>query len=223
MKVAIIAIVGGSGSGKTWLARQLQRRLGARAGRLSLDDFYRDRSHLPAGVRARINFDHPRAIDWPHFRQCLKKIKTCQAVALPRYDFVTHARRATPRRWQPKPVVLVDGLWLLRRPELRRLYTVSVFLDCPAKLQLARRLARDQRERGRSPASVRYQFRTQVAPMDKQFVAPQKRWAKWKFGPAEMATAVMVLYQQERPAAQAPNRPAGQLNKRPANRHPAAR
>ena len=223
MKVTIVAIVGGSGSGKTWLARQLQRRLGARAGRLSLDDFYRDRSHLPAGVRARINFDHPRAIDWPLFRQCLEKIRNGQTVTLPRYDFVTHARRATPGRWQPKPVVLVDGLWLLRRPDLRRLYSVSVFLECPTKLQLARRLARDQRERGRSPASVRRQFRSQVAPMDKQFVAPQKRWAMWKLGPAEMATAVSALCQRGGLGSQPPNRPAGQFNKRPANRQPAAR
>ena len=193
--VAIVAIVGGSGSGKTWLARQLQRRLGARAGRLSLDDFYRDRSHLPARVRARINFDHPRAIDWPLFRQCLEKIKNGQTVLLPRYDFVTHARRATARRWRPKSVVLVDGLWLLRRPDLRRLYSLSVFLNCPLKLQLARRLARDQRERGRSPASVRRQFRSQVAPMDKKFVGPQKRWATWAFGTADMATAVTVLRQ----------------------------
>jgi uridine kinase len=175
--VKLIAITGGSGSGKTWLARRLQRRLGRRAGLLSLDDFYRDLSGLPPARRDRVNFDHPAAIDWPLFLRCLDEIRRGEPARLPRYDFATHTRHARPRRWRPRPVVLIDGLWLLHRPELRRLYALTLYLDCPEELRLARRLARDQAARGRSRASVLRQWRRQVRPMHQRHVAPQKKHA----------------------------------------------
>jgi uridine kinase len=177
MIVQFIAITGGSGSGKSWLARRLQRRLGRRAGILALDDFYRDRSALPPRQRRAFNFDHPAAIDWPLFRRCLEAIRRGETVPLPRYDFATHARQSRPRIWRARPVVLLDGLWLLHRPALRRLCALSVFVDCPENVRFERRLARDQRERGRSRASVRRQWRAQVRPMHERFVAPQARRA----------------------------------------------
>jgi uridine kinase len=181
--VRLIALTGGSGSGKSWLARRLQRRLGALAGILSLDDFYRDLSGLTLRQRAQVNFDHPDAIEWNLFHDCLERLQRGEAVRLPRYDFATHTRRARPRIWRPKPIVLLDGLWLLHRPELRGLYDLSLFCQCPAELRLARRLDRDQRERGRSRASVLRQFRTHVGPMHDQFVEPQARYANLLTGP----------------------------------------
>lgn len=184
--VHLVAIVGGSGAGKTWLARRLKRRLGQEAGVLSLDDFYRDLSGLPLRQRARANFDHPDAIEWALFQECLEGIQRGEQVRLPRYDFATHTRRLRPRLWRPRRVVLVDGLWLLHRPDLRRRHSWSVFVDCPAALRLSRRLERDQHERGRSRASILRQFRRQVGPMHDRFVEPQKRWADLVVRPAEM-------------------------------------
>ena len=180
----LVAITGGSGSGKSWLARRLKRRLGAQAGLLSLDDFYRDLSHLPLRERAKQNFDHPDAIEWSLFHDCLQRLQHGETLALPRYDFATHTRCAKPRRWHRRSVVLLDGLWLLHRPEMRRLYTLRVFCSCPAEVRLARRLERDQRERGRSRASILRQWRQQVAPMHDQFVEPQVRHADVVMGPA---------------------------------------
>ncbi len=177
MIVQFIAITGGSGSGKSWLARRLKRRLGKRAGILALDDFYRDRSALPPRQRRAFNFDQPAAIDWPLFRRCLEAIRRGETVLLPRYDFATHARRSRPRIWHARPVVLLDGLWLLHRPALRRLYALSVFVDCPDDVRCERRLARDRRERGRSRASVLRQWRAHVQPMHERFVATQARRA----------------------------------------------
>src|SRR5579862_7022667 len=117
----LVAIVGGSGAGKSWLAQQLQRRLGKEATRLCLDDFYRDRAHLPVAQRGQINFDHPRAIDWPLFEAILRACRAGRLLAVPRYDFSRHVRRRSPGWWRPKPVVLVEGLWLLRRASLRRM------------------------------------------------------------------------------------------------------
>jgi uridine kinase len=193
MTVHLIAIAGGSGSGKTWLASHLQRRLGRRAGRLSLDDFYRDRADLPASQRARINFDHPAAIDWALFRQCLQQIQRGEPTRLPRYDFTTHSRHPRPRLWRPKPVVLLDGLWLWHRPELRRLYACRVYVDCPENLRLARRLDRDQADRGRSRASVLRQWRLQVKPMHDRWVAPQRKQAEMIVMPELMKISLVRL------------------------------
>ena len=171
---SIVAIVGGSGSGKTWLAKKLKSRLGSCAGVLSMDDFYRDLSSLPASERAKVNFDHPSAIDWTLFSKCLKQIRHYERALIPRYDFASHTRGAESCVWRRKSVVLIDGLWLLRRSELRRNYSFSIFVDCPDKVRLARRIARDVRERGRAEASVRSQFQQCVQPMHSRFVQPQR-------------------------------------------------
>lgn len=169
----LVAIVGGSGSGKSRLAARLADALGAKAGCLSLDDFYLDRSHLSPARRARINFDHPRTIDWPAFESALRALKSGRSTRHPVYDFATHSRQRKASVLNPKPVILVDGLWLLHRPPLRRMFTLGIFLDCPARVRLGRRLARDLRSRGRTADSIRRQFRTTVEPMHRRYVAPQ--------------------------------------------------
>ena len=197
----ITAIVGGSGSGKTWLARKLKRRLGACAGVLSLDDFYRDLATLPMAARERVNFDHPAAIDWKLLAECLRRIQRGEKPRLPRYDFATHTRLAKPRVWRPHPIVLVDGLWLLRRAELRRAFGLSVFVECPDGVRLARRVARDVRDRGRAPEAVRRQFSEHVEPMRQRFVDPQRRWATCRVASPVSAAALDELLGKIRAAA----------------------
>jgi len=160
MTVHLVAIAGGSGSGKTWLARRLRRRLGSMMGLLSLDDFYHDLSTLPKRERDLRNFDDPAAIEWELFLQTLARIKRGEPAAIPRYDFASHTRRPRTRLWTPKPIVLLEGLWLLREPQARRLYSLSVYLNTPGEVRLQRRVARDRKE-----------------PMHERFVAPQARQA----------------------------------------------
>jgi uridine kinase len=176
-RTKLIAIVGGSGSGKTWLATKLAQALGPRATRLSLDDFYRDRSHLSPARRARLNFDHPRAVDWVALENVLRRLRSGHSARVPCYDFATHCRLPRTRTLAPSPILLLDGLWLLRRPLLRRWFALSIFVDCPRRARLRRRLARDRRGRARSRASVLEQFRATVEPMHRRFVEPQKRRA----------------------------------------------
>lgn len=173
----LIAITGGSGAGKTRLAGELQRALGANAARLSLDDFYLDRSALSPEERADINFDHPDAIDWPLFEQVLDDCRQGRPAPVPRYDFAAHLRSPSWEKFFPTPLVLVEGLWLFWQPRLLKWFDLKIFLDCPARRRLEQRLARDVSERGRSVGSVRAQFWETVAPMHEQFVAPQARWA----------------------------------------------
>lgn len=176
-RIRLIAITGGSGAGKTWLAERLQRALGAAASRLSLDDFYLDHSSLPPAEREEINFDHPDAIDWLRFEEVLADCRSGRPTRIPRYHFATHTRRPFCENFTPAPLVLVDGLWLLWHPRIHEWFDLKIYLDCPAPLRLERRLARDTAERSRSSDSVRAQFWNHVAPMHDRFVAPQAKWA----------------------------------------------
>lgn len=173
----LIAIVGGSGAGKTWLADRLQQACGYDAGRLSLDDFYLDRSHLSSARRAAVNFDHPRAIDWPLVLQVLRDCRAGRITHLPRYSFATHTRLHRQQEWLPASSILMDGLWLFLRPAIREMFDLRIFLACATQLRLERRLARDVAERGRTSDSVREQFWKAVSPMHERYVAPQARWA----------------------------------------------
>ena len=178
MKAPIhVAVVGGSGSGKTWLAESLTAALGPQAARISLDDFYRDLSALPPARRDLVNFDDPAAIDWDCLRQAMDAMQSDRDIELPVYDFATHTRQATPRRLAAVPLVIWDGLWLLHHAWLRARFAASIFVECQPELRFQRRAERDWRERGRSLESVRRQFFEQVEPMHEQFVEPQKSLA----------------------------------------------
>lgn len=192
-RVVIVAIAGGSGAGKSWLAAELTRRLRPHAGVLALDDFYRDLSALPASRRDRINFDTPDAVDWELFDACLDRIRSGRPVAIPRYDFSTHARRPTPRRWVTRRVVLVEGLWPWVRRAQQRHYALRVFVEGPPDLRLSRRLTRDASERGRNPTDIRRQWREQVEPMFATHVEPQASDADAVLGPEPDKSQVEAL------------------------------
>ena len=177
LKPHLVAIVGGSGAGKSWLVEQLQKRMGDSVSRLSLDDFYQDRSHMPQEERERINFDEPAAVDWGCVQKALEHSRHGEPFCAPSYNFSTHTRSSLRLLWRPKPLVLIEGLWLLHRPDLRRLFSLGVYVDCADEVRFRRRLARDCADRGRTESSVRRQFESTVAPMHEQYVAPQALWA----------------------------------------------
>jgi uridine kinase len=170
---ALVAITGGSGAGKSWLADRLQRLFGDQAGRIMQDSFYRDRSHLPVEERSRINFDHPDALDWECFRDVLAAVAAGREARVPTYDFSSHCRIAGTEAITPRPIMIVDGLWLLHHPEVRPLFSLGIFVHCPESERLRRRVVRDIAERGRTQDSVHEQFRETVAPMHRLYVDPQ--------------------------------------------------
>lgn len=200
-RVVMVAIAGGSGAGKSWLARQLKTRLGTAAGVVALDDFYRDLRDLPRRARAARNFDVPEAIDWPLFEAQLAALAAGEPTQLPRYDFVTHTRRPRGRSWRPRRVVLIEGLWPWWRPELRRYYTLKIYKVGSDTLRLARRLDRDTRRRGRHPDSVRTQWRRQVQPMHARFVHPQAQSADVTLPPETPAWQIDRLVRRIRELA----------------------
>ena len=169
-----IAVVGGSGSGKTWLARELCAALGPGAAQLSLDNFYRDLSRMDAEGRGQVNFDDPAAIDWDAARSVIDTLAHGKTAAVPDYDFATHTRHPKPSILAPPAFLVWDGLWLLHDPALRERFLFSVFVSCDEAERLARRVERDVRERGRTPDSVKRQFLAHVRPMHDLFVEPQR-------------------------------------------------
>jgi uridine kinase len=173
----IVGIAGGSCAGKSWLAERIIESLGQRAVRVSLDNFYLDRSSLSAGRRARLNFDHPRAIDWPRFEETLCRCASHRSFSVPCYDFSTHARQAGESVFAPVPVVIAEGLWLFRRASIRRLLTLKIFIRSTEEICVSRRLQRDTRERGRNLEQVRAQLGRYTLPMSRRYVAPQEKWA----------------------------------------------
>jgi uridine kinase len=189
--------------------------------RLSLDDFYLDRSHLSPARRARLNFDHPRAIDWKALEKILHQARRGEAVTLPCYDFQTHCRLKKKRELLSGPVLIMDGLWLLRRPSLRKFFDIKIYIDCPGKVRLERRIRRDVAERGRDAASVKRQFKDTVEPMHARFVAAQSSFANVRLSKDFGEKTVLDLARQirERIAESAKagknrSRPAGATSRR---------
>lgn len=195
--VVLVAIAGGSGSGKTWLARELQRRLEPDAGLISLDDFYCDLSHLPLAERARTNFDSPAAIDWAQFETSLRAIARGETPVLPCYDFTQHTRAPQTQHWQRRPMVLIEGLWPWVEPALRGLFALRIYRQAESEVRYQRRLRRDIQHRGRTPEDVARQWSAQVEPMYDRHVTPQQATADLVLGakltPAELGALTVRI------------------------------
>jgi uridine kinase len=173
-----VGLAGGSGAGKSALARELELALGPeRVLLLAHDAYYRDRPELDPAARAAQNFDHPDALETELLAAQLDLLRAGRAVDVPSYDFAQHRRRGETRRAEPREVIVVDGLLVLCDPSLRARFDLCVFVAAPEPLRLERRLARDVAERGRSAESVRAQLAATVAPMYAAFVEPSRAHA----------------------------------------------
>ena len=172
----ILAIAGGSCSGKSTLAAYLRDYIGAETCRVvRQDDYYHDIRER--GGSPMVNFDIPEALDFGLLRNNLLAFKQNEAVALPNYDFTTHQRRTPTEPRSPRPLIIIEGILLLAEPELRGVFDHSVFMRCASELRLSRRLERDTTERGRSREDVLRQFHGQVEPAHQSFVSPSQRHA----------------------------------------------
>jgi uridine kinase len=173
----LIAITGGSGAGKTTVARALARKLGAGALVIAEDDYYRCASTIPNFDAATHNFDEPAAKEHALLRQHLTLAKSGEAFDKPVYDLVTHRRKPEVERIVHAEYVIVEGIHLLAAPDLANLFDVKVFIDADEALRLGRRMIRDVESRGRTPRTIMAQFFATVRPMHDTHVAPQRALA----------------------------------------------
>jgi uridine kinase len=174
----IIGICGGTGSGKTTIARRVVESVGA--GNVVLveqDSYYRNLADMPLDERHQANFDHPDSIDSDMLVNHLIRLKQNLTVEMPLYDFVTHTRSDKIEVIEPKPVVIVEGILIFAEPRVLDLLDVRVFVDTPDDIRLMRRLRRDITERGRTFERTLDQYARTIRPMHFEFVEPSKRHA----------------------------------------------
>ena len=178
MKPVIIGIAGGTGSGKTTVARAIHDRVGKdRIEWISHDSYYRNFEGLNPEERHHINFDHPDSLETELLVRHVDVLRKGSAVEVPIYDFTTHSRTTATHRVEPRKVVIVEGILVLAEPELRKKIDIKLYVDTPADIRFMRRLVRDIKTRGRSLESVIEQYVTTVRPMHEEFVEPSKRYA----------------------------------------------
>ena len=174
----IIGICGGTGSGKTTIARAIVDAVGARnVVLIEQDSYYRNLADLPLDERHQANFDHPDAIDSDMLVNHLKRLKQGQPIDMPIYDMVTHTRSDQVELIEPKPAVIVEGILIFAEPRVLDLLDCRIFVDTPDDVRLMRRLRRDVTERGRSFERTLEQYERTIRPMHFEFVEPSKRHA----------------------------------------------
>lgn len=174
----IIGIAGGTGSGKTTVARAIYDRVGPdRIEWIPHDSYYRNFDGLTPEQRHRINFDHPDSLETELLGRHLDVLCKGSSVEIPLYDFTTHSRKTETQRVEPRKVVIVEGILVLAEPDLRKRIDIKLFVDTPPDIRFMRRLMRDTRTRGRTLESVVEQYLTTVRPMHEEFVEPSKRYA----------------------------------------------
>ncbi|WP_426454128.1 uridine kinase [Paenibacillus sp. S-38] len=175
----IIGIAGGTGSGKTTVARSVIDRLGSKKVTfISQDNYYKDHSHLLLEERETINYDHPLAFDNSLMLANLKALKNGDTVHAPVYDFANHARFVDKTvELKPNKIVIIEGLHVLSDEQLREILDIKVFVDTDPDVRILRRVLRDINERGRSIQSVYDQYLGTVKPMHEAFIEPSKKYA----------------------------------------------
>jgi uridine kinase len=174
----IIGICGGTGSGKTTIARRIFESVGAaNVILLEQDSYYRNLSDMPLDARHKANFDHPDAIDSDLLVNHLRRLKSGLPIDMPVYDFRTHTRSEKIEHFEPKPIVLLEGILIFAEARILEQLDVKVFVDTPDDIRFIRRMQRDIRERGRTAESVVEQYLATVRPMHFEFVEPSKRHA----------------------------------------------
>jgi len=175
--IHFIGVAGGSGSGKSTVARKVLEAVGPEeVSYIQQDSYYKDLSHLPADVRMQLNFDHPEAFDNQLLLEHLNTIRHRESIEKPIYDFKSFTRVGF-ERVEPRKVILVEGILVLGYQEIRDMLGIKIFVDTDSDLRIIRRIRRDVLERGRSLEFVLNQYLETVRPMHQQFIEPTKRFA----------------------------------------------
>lgn len=174
----IIGIAGGTGSGKTTVVNQIINQFKqTEVCVISQDSYYNDISNLSYEDRTKINFDHPRAIDFKLLIEHVKQLRAGNEIPQPVYSFVTHNRTSDIVLTKPREVLIIEGILILTNPELRDLFDIKIYVHADSDERLIRRIRRDITERGRDIEEVISRYQTTLKPMHEQFIEPSKNYA----------------------------------------------
>ncbi len=176
--IFVIGIAGGTGSGKTTVVNQIINELPAdEVCVISQDSYYKKTDNLTYEERTKINFDHPRAIDFDLMVQHLTELKGGNIIEQPIYSFVAHNRTKDTIKTHPRKVIIIEGILIFNSEELRNLCDIKVFVHADADERLIRRVRRDIKERGRDVNEVLHRYQNTLKPMHQQFIEPTKTYA----------------------------------------------
>ena len=174
----IIGIAGGTGSGKTTVVDQIVKELPAQeVCIISQDSYYHDTSHLSIEDRRKINFDHPKAIDFDLLVSHLQALRNGNSFEQPVYSFIEHNRTGETLLTFPRKVIIVEGILILSHPDIREMFDIKIFVHADSDERLIRRLKRDIATRGRDLEEVLHRYQTTLKPMHQQFIEPTKEFA----------------------------------------------
>jgi uridine kinase len=178
MGMLIIGIAGGTGSGKTTVARSIMRQLGkGNVNLISQDYYYHSHSDLSIAEREKINYDHPDAFENSLLLTHIGRLAAKESIRVPTYDFTRHIRASETIRVDYRPILLVEGIHVLTDPDVRNALDIKVFVDTDPDVRILRRVIRDIRERKRTFESVAEQYLKTVKPMHDAFIEPSKKYA----------------------------------------------
>ncbi|WP_459807767.1 uridine kinase [Halopiger thermotolerans] len=171
----VIGIAGGTGAGKTTVARTVADTVGEAVTRIPLDNYYEDLSHLEFEDRKEVNYDHPDAFEWELLREHLNQLLMGQPVEMPQYDFEIHNRKDERVTVEPTDVIVLEGIFSLYDEEILEMLDLRVYVMTDADVRILRRIERDVVDRGRDLEGVMNQYLETVKPMHEQFVEPTKK------------------------------------------------
>jgi len=178
LNMLIIGIAGGTGSGKTTVVNQIIEELkNEEVDVISQDSYYQDTSHLSFEERKKINFDHPKSIDFDLLVSHLKELRAGNNIQQPVYSFKEHNRTGETVEIQPRKVIIVEGILILTHPDIREMFDIKIYVHADSDERLIRRLKRDIAERGRDLDEVLNRYQTTLKPMHQQFIEPTKEFA----------------------------------------------
>jgi uridine kinase len=177
-KPVVIGIAGGTGSGKSTVAKEIYRTFDESCiAVLEQDSYYKDQSNLTFEERVKTNYDHPNAFDNDLLVYQLKELISGRNIEKPVYDFSVHNRAKETVHMQSKDIIMLEGILILEEQEVRDLLDIKIYVDTDADIRILRRIVRDIEERGRTLDSVINQYLEVVRPMHLQFAEPTKRYA----------------------------------------------
>lgn len=173
----VVGIAGGTGAGKTTVAKLLAESIGESVTRIPMDDYYEDLSHLDLDERAEVNYDHPDAFEWELLCEQFARLLDGEPVETPQYDFEIHNRREETRRVEPTPVIVLEGIFALYDDRITEMLDLCLYVETDPDLRILRRIERDVIDRGRDLREVIDRYRGEVKPMHERFVEPTKKQA----------------------------------------------
>lgn len=189
----VIGIAGGTGAGKTTVARLITENVGESVTRIPLDNYYKDLSHLDMSEREEVNYDHPSAFEWDLLQDQLNDLLEGRAVEMPQYDFSVHNRKEERVHVEPTDVIILEGILALYDESINDMMDLCLYVETDADVRILRRIQRDVVDRGRDLEGVMNQYLSTVKPMHEQFIEPSKKHADLIIPEGANSVAVNLL------------------------------